>query len=53
VIHRSTAILEAFEVAKPAGARVVFNVADPFVVERYREDSLELIREHVEIGVVA
>ena len=42
----------AVHVAKPAGVKVVFDVADPFAVERYRGDFLELIREHVEIGVL-
>ena len=43
------AITRAITVAKPAGARVVFDVADPFAVERYRDDFLALIREHVDI----
>ena len=44
------AITRAIKLAKPAGARVVFDVADPFAVERYRADFLALIREHVDIG---
>jgi sugar/nucleoside kinase (ribokinase family) len=43
------AITRAIELARPAGAKVVFDVADPFAVERYREDFLELIREHVDV----
>ena len=42
------AITRTIEVAKPAGARAAFDVADPFAVERYRADFLALIREHVE-----
>ena len=44
------AMTRATQVAAPAGAKVVFDVADPFAVERYREDFLALIREHVDVG---
>ena len=44
------AITRAIQVAAPAGAKVVFDVADPFAVECYRGDFLELIREHVDVG---
>ena len=46
------AITRAINMAKPAGVRVVFDVADPFAVERYRADFLVLIREHVAMGVL-
>lgn len=43
------AIRRAIEVTRQAGGRVVFDVADPFAVERYRTDFLELLRNDVDV----
>lgn len=42
-------IRRAIEVAKDAGVTVVFDLADPFAVERYRSDFLELLEKDVDI----
>ncbi len=39
----------ALNTAKKSGVKIVFDVADPFAVERYREDFLKLIEEDVDI----
>lgn len=39
----------AIEIAKSSGTRVVFDVADPMAVERYRDDFLDLIEKDVDI----
>ncbi len=43
------AILHAITRAREAGSQVVFDVADPFAAERYRDDFVALIRDHVDI----
>ena len=43
------AIHKAISLAKEHGVKIVFDVADPFVVERNREAFLKLIREHIDI----
>ncbi len=43
------AILRAMEVCLATGAQVVFDVADPFAVERYRDDFLNLIEHRVDV----
>jgi sugar/nucleoside kinase (ribokinase family) len=43
------AILRAIEITLEVGGRVVFDLADPFAVERYREDFLTLLRDTVDI----
>ncbi len=43
------AIRSAIETARKAGAKVVFDVADPFAVERHRSDFLELINKSVDV----
>ncbi len=46
---QKAAIRRAISVARDAGTAVVFDVADPFAVERYRSDFLALLREDVDI----
>lgn len=43
------AIRRAISITHEVGGRVVFDLADPFAVERYREDFLELLREDVDV----
>lgn len=46
---QKSAILRAMEITKDAGGRVVFDLADPFAVERYRDDFLTLLRDSVDV----
>ena len=46
---QKAAIIHAIEVARASGAKVAFDVADPFAVERYRDDFRALIRDHVDL----
>jgi sugar/nucleoside kinase (ribokinase family) len=43
------AILKAIEIAEKNGRVVVFDVADPFAVNRNRQEFLDLVRNHVSI----
>ncbi len=43
------AILHAIKLATAAGAKIVFDVADPFAAERYGQEFVELIRDHVDV----
>jgi sugar/nucleoside kinase (ribokinase family) len=43
------AILYCLDLAKTAGKRVIFDVADPFAVERNKTEFPDLIREHADI----
>jgi len=43
------AILKACSVAKAAGRKVALSLSDPFVVERHRDDLLQLIFDHVDL----
>ena len=43
------AVSYAFEVAKKHGVKIVFDLADPFAVERHREDFLRLIERAADI----
>lgn len=43
------AIRRAIELTREVSGNVVFDVADPFAVERYREDFLDLLRNHVDV----
>jgi sugar/nucleoside kinase (ribokinase family) len=42
-------IRRALTIIREVGGTVVFDLADPFAVERYREDFLNLLRDHVDI----
>ncbi|MDA3949877.1 MAG: adenosine kinase [Spirochaeta sp.] len=42
-------IRRAIDVARDAGVLVAFDLADPFAVERYRTDFLDLLRDDVDI----
>ncbi|MFW5826908.1 MAG: PfkB family carbohydrate kinase, partial [Alkalispirochaeta sp.] len=46
---QKAAIRRALAVAHEAGVTVAFDLADPFAVERYREDFLQLLEEDVDI----
>ncbi len=46
---QKAAIRRALEVAHDAGVTVAFDLADPFAVERYREDFLKLLEDDVDI----
>jgi len=46
---QKSAIRRALSVAHKAGVTVAFDLADPFAVERYREDFLKLLEEDVDI----
>ncbi len=43
------ALRYAIHIARGAGLRVVFDVADPFCVDRHRDEFLELIRNSVDL----
>jgi len=43
------AVSYAFEVAKKHGVKIVFDLADPFAVERHRKDFLRLIEQAADI----
>ncbi len=46
---QKAAIRRALKVAHEAGVTVAFDLADPFAVERYREDFLQLLQDDVDI----
>lgn len=46
---QKAAILRAIDIAEGQGITVVFDVADPFAVERYRDDFRGLLADHVDI----
>lgn len=43
------AILKACKIAKQAGTRISFDVADPFVIERHKEPFLDVIQEFADV----
>jgi len=47
--QQKAAIYQAIETAKKHGTLVSFDVADPFVVERNRDEFLQLIKDHADI----
>jgi sugar/nucleoside kinase (ribokinase family) len=47
--HQKEAISYALEIAKKHGVSIVFDVADPFAVERHRGDFLHIIKHSVDI----
>jgi sugar/nucleoside kinase (ribokinase family) len=47
--NQKAATRRAIEVAKQCGAKIVFDVADPMAVERYKEDFLEIIERDADI----
>ena len=46
---QKAAILHAIEISRASGTKVAFDVADPFAVERYRDDFRALIRDHADL----
>lgn len=46
---QKAAILRAISVAKENGTKVIFDVADPFVVSRNKDEFLKLIKDSVDI----
>ena len=46
---QKTALTEAIATARKAGTKVVFDVADPFAVERHLDDFLELLSGSIDI----
>ena len=46
---QKNAVLSAIAAARDNGTQVVFDVADPFAVERHRDDFLELITDQVDV----
>ena len=42
-------ILKALETAENTGTKIIFDVADPFAVNRNRDEFLTLIKDHVDI----
>jgi sugar/nucleoside kinase (ribokinase family) len=43
-------ITTSISICKETGAKIVFDVADPFAVGRYRDDFLDLLERHVDIA---
>jgi len=48
---QKTAVKKAIQRARKSGLQIIFDAADPFAAERYREDFIDLIRESVDIVV--
>ncbi len=48
-VSQKNALLSAIATARDNGTQVVFDVADPFAVERHRDDFLTLVSEHVDV----
>ncbi|WP_438829686.1 adenosine kinase [Alkalispirochaeta alkalica] len=46
---QKAAIRRAIDISREAGGQVVFDLADPFAVERYREDFLDLLDHSVDV----
>lgn len=46
---QKAAIRRAMVLTREVGGRVVFDMADPFAVERYRDDFLDLLRNEVDV----
>jgi sugar/nucleoside kinase (ribokinase family) len=46
---QKAAILKGIEVCRESGTRVVFDAADPFAVNRNRDEFLKLLESHVDI----
>ncbi len=46
---QKNALLSAIATARENNTQVVFDVADPFAVERHRDDFLELVADHVDV----
>ncbi|MFW6180870.1 MAG: adenosine kinase [Spirochaetota bacterium] len=47
--NQKQAVTRAISIARSAGALIVFDIADPFAVERHRDDFIRLIRETADI----
>jgi len=47
--NQKTAITHALDIAKRAGVKIVFDIADPFAVERHRKNFLRIIEETADI----
>ncbi len=47
--NQKQALTDAIETARKNGTKVVFDVADPFAVERHYKDFIELIRKSVDV----
>ncbi len=47
--NQKKALLEAIKTASKAGTKVVFDLADPFVVERHYDDFTRLIKDNVDV----
>ena len=47
--NQKVAVKDALLKAKNSGVKVIFDVADPFAVNRYRKDFLEIIKNDVDI----
>ena len=47
--HAIEGLLKAIEVAKAAGTRVAFTTSDAFCVDRFRDQFIDLIQNHVDI----
>ena len=45
------AVLLAMRAANEAGVKVAFSLADPFCVNRHKEDFLHLLRQHVDVVI--
>ncbi len=44
------AIQYAIDIARDSGVKIVFDVADPFAVERYRDDFLHLLKNDIDVA---
>ena len=48
---QKAAIIKAIEIAKTNNVRIVFDLADPFAVNRYKNDFLDLLEKHIDISL--
>ncbi len=47
--NQKSALKKALKIARKCGVQIIFDPADPFAVERYRENFLDLIENHANI----
>lgn len=49
--NQKRAVLRAMREANAAGVKVAFSLADPFCVDRHKDDFLRLLRDHVDLVI--
>ncbi len=49
--NQKAATIKAIEIAKRNGVKVIFDLADPFAVDRYRDDFIALLKNDIDIAL--